>query len=67
MAMEQDVPALRTMRPGGKEHPIDRVLHDGDDVKLGGTTLVAHRTAGHARVARRGRCARRRPTRRITS
>ena len=49
MAMEQDVPALRTMRPGGKEHPIDRVLHDGDDVKLGGTTLVAHRTAGHTK------------------
>ena len=36
MAMEQDVPALRNMRPGGKEHPIDRVLHDGDEVKLGG-------------------------------
>ena len=49
MAMEQDVPALRNMRPGGKEHPIDRVLHDGDEVKLGGTTLVAHRTAGHTK------------------
>ena len=34
MAMEQDVPALRTMRPGGKEHPIDRVLKDGDEVTL---------------------------------
>ena len=31
MAMEQDVPALRNMTPGGKPHPIDRVLHDGDD------------------------------------
>ena len=49
MAMEQDVPALRNMRPGGKEHPIDRVLHDGDEVKMGGTTLVAHRTAGHTK------------------
>jgi metallo-beta-lactamase class B len=49
MAMEQDVPALRSMRPGGKEHPIDRVLHDGDEVKLGGATLVAHRTAGHTK------------------
>ncbi len=29
MAMAEDVPALRAMRPGGKEHPIDRVLHDG--------------------------------------
>jgi metallo-beta-lactamase class B len=28
---------------------VDRVLHDGDDVKLGGTVLVAHKTAGHTR------------------
>ncbi|HVQ15981.1 MAG TPA: subclass B3 metallo-beta-lactamase [Vicinamibacterales bacterium] len=49
MAMEQDVPALRSMRSGGKEHPIDRVLKDGDEVKLGGTTLVAHLTAGHTK------------------
>ena len=49
MAMEQDVPALRKMTPGGKPHPIDRVLHDGDEVKLGGTTLVAHLTAGHTK------------------
>ena len=32
MFMEQDVPALKNMKPGGKEHPIDRVLHDGDTV-----------------------------------
>ena len=37
------------MKPGGKEHPIDRVLHDGEEVKLGGTTLVAHLTPGHTR------------------
>lgn len=49
MAMEQDVPALRKMMPGGKPHPIDYVLHDGEDVKLGGTTLVAHLTAGHTK------------------
>lgn len=49
MAMEQDVPALRAMRPGGKAHPIDRVLRDGEEVKLGGATLVAHRTGGHTR------------------
>src|SRR6202140_4520706 len=49
MAMEQDVPALRNMKPGGKPHPIDQVLHDGDEVKLGGTTLVAHLTPGHTR------------------
>jgi metallo-beta-lactamase class B len=47
MAMAEDVPALEKMTPGGKPHPIDRVLHDGDQVTLGGTTLVAHLTPGH--------------------
>jgi metallo-beta-lactamase class B len=47
MAMEQDVPLLRKMTPGGKPHPIDHVLKDGEEVKLGGTTLTAHLTAGH--------------------
>jgi metallo-beta-lactamase class B len=37
------------MTPGGKEHPIDKVLHDGESVTLGGTTLVAHLTPGHSR------------------
>jgi metallo-beta-lactamase class B len=49
MAMEEDVPALTNMRPVGKPHPIDRVLHDGDTVTLGGTTLVAHLTPGHTK------------------
>ena len=49
MVMREDVPRLRTLRPGGKEHPIDRILDDGDEVTLGGTTLVAHRTAGHTK------------------
>ena len=49
MAMAEDVPALEAMKPGGKPHPIDRVLHDGDTVQLGGTTLVAHLTPGHSR------------------
>jgi metallo-beta-lactamase class B len=49
MAMAQDVPALERMRPGGKPHPIDRVLHDGDRVDLGGTTLTAHLTPGHTK------------------
>src|SRR5215469_6378374 len=49
MAMEQDVAALKRITPGGKPHPIDRVLHDGDEVTLGGTTLVAHLTPGHTR------------------
>jgi metallo-beta-lactamase class B len=29
--------------------PVDRVLHDGDTVSLGGTTLVAHLTPGHTK------------------
>ena len=49
MAMREDVPALEAMRPGGKAHPIDRMLRDGEEVSLGGTTLVAHLTPGHTR------------------
>ena len=49
MAMAEDVPALEKITPGGKAHVVDRVLHDGDDVSLGGTTLVAHLTPGHTR------------------
>jgi metallo-beta-lactamase class B len=49
MAMAEDVPALQAMTPGGKPHPIDRILHDGDTVALGGTTLTAHLTPGHTR------------------
>jgi len=49
MAMAEDVPALQAIKPGGKEHPIDKVLHDGQSVALGGTTLVAHLTPGHTR------------------
>ncbi len=49
MALAEDVPALQAIKPGGKEHPIDRILHDGDEVKLGATTLVAHLTPGHTR------------------
>lgn len=47
MAMEQDLPLLQAMRPGGKEHPIDRVLQDGDTVELGGEVLTAVLTPGH--------------------
>src|SRR5260370_19512616 len=49
MAMAEDVPALQAMKPGGKEHPIDKVLHDGDAVTLGGATLVRHLPPGHTR------------------
>jgi metallo-beta-lactamase class B len=49
IAMAEDVPALQALKPGGKEHPIDKVIHDGDKVMLGGVTLVAHLTPGHTR------------------
>ncbi len=50
MAMEQDIPALKAMKaPSGKAYPADRVLKDGEQVSLGGTTLTAHLTPGHTR------------------
>jgi len=47
VAMADDVDTLKAIKPGGKEHPIDRIIHDGDSVTLGSTKLVAHLTAGH--------------------
>ena len=49
VAMAEDVPDLEKIKPGGKVHPIDRTIHDGDTVALGGTTLTAHLTPGHTR------------------
>jgi metallo-beta-lactamase class B len=49
MAMAEDVPALMKIKPGDKPHPLDKTLHDNDQVTLGGITLVAHLTAGHTR------------------
>ncbi len=49
MVMQADVEQLSAMRPGGKEHPIDRILEDGDRVELGDTALVAHHTPGHTK------------------
>jgi len=49
MAMAEDVAALEAIKPGGKEHPIDKRLRDGEQVTLGGTTLTAHLTPGHTR------------------
>jgi metallo-beta-lactamase class B len=42
----------RTSPFPGSRYPaahVDRVLHDGDEVRLGGVVLVAHKTAGHTR------------------
>jgi len=47
VAMAEDVDTLKAIKPGGKDHPIDRIIHDGDSVTLGSTKLVAHLTAGH--------------------
>ncbi len=57
MVMDGDVPVVES---GGKKdfaypdtpYPpakVDRVLHDGDQVKLGDAVLVAHKTPGHTR------------------
>ena len=35
--------------PGFAPSHVDRILHDGDTVSLGGVTLTAHKTAGHTR------------------
>ena len=51
VAMAEDVPALKALKPGGKEHPVDRIIHDGDTVMLGAAVLTAHLTAGHTRGA----------------
>src|SRR5436190_9553427 len=42
-----DEPATKAFRPGGKEHPIDRLVDEGDKVTLGETTLTAHVMPGH--------------------
>ena len=59
--MDADVPVVES---GGKDRlsirrgeysmrfppaHVDRVLHDGDTVRLGGTVLTAHLTAGHTK------------------
>jgi metallo-beta-lactamase class B len=57
MVMDSDVPVVES---GGvldfayadSPYPkakVDRVLHDGDQVKLGNAVLVAHKTPGHTR------------------
>jgi metallo-beta-lactamase class B len=57
MVMDGDVPVVES---GGatdfayatstyEPAKVDRVLHDGDQVTLGGSVLTAHKTAGHTR------------------
>ena len=57
MVMDADVPVVESggakdfAYPGDRYPPakVDRILHDGDEVRLGGTVLVAHKTPGHTR------------------
>jgi metallo-beta-lactamase class B len=44
-----DAPKTGEFRPGGKEHPIDRLVDDGESVTFGGMTLTAHIMPGHTR------------------
>jgi metallo-beta-lactamase class B len=47
MVMDADVKEEEGNAPGRPGAHVDRVLHDGDKVELGGSTLVAHLTPGH--------------------
>jgi len=60
MVMDADVPVVEDggksdFQYGGDPHSlykptkVDRVLHDGDEVKLGQTVLIAHLTPGHTK------------------
>jgi len=60
MVMEQDVPVIedggktdfqygKTASAQFKPMKVDRVLHDGDEVKLGDVVMVAHLTPGHTK------------------
>lgn len=48
VVLQEQIPGLSNMRPGGKEHPVDRILRDGDTLALGGEVLTAHLTPGHS-------------------
>ena len=43
------IPDLATISISLPTTSVDRVLHDGDEVKLGGAVLVAHLTPGHTK------------------
>ncbi|MBV8399316.1 MAG: subclass B3 metallo-beta-lactamase [Acetobacteraceae bacterium] len=57
MVMDDDVPVVESGGRSDFAYPdgrypaakVARVLHDGDEVRLGGTVLVAHKTPGHTR------------------
>ena len=55
--MDDDVPALESggakdFAYAARRYPktsVDRMLHGGDEVRLGGAVLVAHKTPGHTK------------------
>jgi metallo-beta-lactamase class B len=57
MVMDTDVPVVESGGAKDFAYPddhyqpakVDRILHDGDQVRLGGAVLVAHKTPGHTR------------------
>ena len=49
MVMDADVPEEESTAPGRPGAHVDRTLHDGDTVELGGSRLVAHLTPGHTK------------------
>lgn len=56
MVMQPDVPEIENGGAGDFQYnsrwmpaKVDRTLHDGDAVTLGGTTLIAHLTPGHTK------------------
>src|SRR5208283_2690892 len=49
MVMDADVAEEESTARGRPGAHVDRVLHDGDSVELGGSKLVARLTPGHTR------------------
>mgnify|MGYP003394296315 CR=1 FL=1 len=47
VVMAADRTMLEGITPGGRPHPVDRTVTDGQEVELGGIVLTAHLTAGH--------------------
>ena len=49
MVMDADVPDEESTARGRPGAHVDKVLHDGDAVELGGSKLTAHLTPGHTK------------------
>src|SRR5262252_7175104 len=49
MIMDADVAEVQNTATGRPGAHVDRVLHDGDTVELGGSKLTAHLTPGHTK------------------